>query len=66
MNTRIYAVQGPDTFRLVEASSKAAALRHVARDIINVEVANQKLLVAALQDGVKVERVTLEQEEALA
>lgn len=61
MTTRIYAVQGPDAFRLIEASSKHAALRHVARDILTVEVANQKTLVGAMQDGVKVERVTLEE-----
>jgi hypothetical protein len=64
MTTRIYAVQGPDTFRLIEAGTKAAALRHVARDIIRVEVANQKTLVAAMQDGVKVEKVSLESETA--
>ena len=61
MATRIYAVQAPDSFRLVEAASKNAALRHVARDVIQVEVANQKTLVAAMQDGVKVERATLEE-----
>lgn len=66
MATRIYAVQGPDAFRLIEANSKNAALRHVARDILKVEVANQKTLVAAMQDGVKVERVTLEEEAATA
>ena len=65
MATRIYAVQGPDTFRLVEAGNKAAALRHVAKDIINVEVANQKTLVAAMQDGVKVEMAGAEEPEAV-
>jgi len=55
MKTSIYAVQGPDHFRLVEATSKQAALRHVARDILTVERATQKTLVAAMQDGVKVE-----------
>jgi hypothetical protein len=55
MNTQIYAVQGPDAFRLVEASSKSVALRHVARDILTVERASQKTLVAALLDGVKIE-----------
>ena len=51
----IYAVQAPDAFRLVEATSKQAALRHVARNILSVERASQKTLVAAIQDGVKVE-----------
>ena len=55
MTTSIYAVQGPDQFRLVEATSKQAALRYVARNILTVERASQKTLVAAMQDGVKVE-----------
>lgn len=55
MSTRIYSVQAGDQFRLVEASTKSAALRHVAKDIIKVDVANQKTLVAAMQDGVRVE-----------
>lgn len=58
MATRIYAVQAGDVFRLVEASSKHAALRHVAKDLITVYVADQKTLVAAMQDGVKVEQLT--------
>lgn len=58
MTTRIYAVQSGDVFRLVEAGSKHAALRHVARDLMNVFVADQKTLVAAMQDGVKVEQLT--------
>lgn len=64
MTTRIYAVQGPDSFRLVEAASKHAALRHVAKDILSVEVASQKTLVGAMQDGVRVE--TAGAEEAVA
>lgn len=61
MANRIYAVQAPDSFRLVEAANKSAALRHVARDILTVEVANQKTLVAAIQDGVKVEHAAVEE-----
>ena len=64
MASRIYAVQAGDIFRLVEAGTKNAALRHVAKDLIHVEVANQKTLVAAMQDGVKVETVSLEEPEA--
>jgi hypothetical protein len=60
-NTRIYAVAGPDQFRLVEATTKNAALRHVAKDILRVEVANQKTLVLAMQDGVKVEQANAEE-----
>lgn len=61
MSTRIYAVQAGDVFRLVEANTKNAALRHVAKDLIQVEVANQKTLVAAMTDGVRVEKVSLEE-----
>ena len=64
MSTRIYAVQAGDIFRLVEASTKNAALRHVAKDLITVEVANQKTLVAAMTDGVKVEKAGAEEPEA--
>ena len=60
MTTRIYAVKAGESFRLVEASTKAAALRHVASDLIKVEIANQKTLVAAMQDGVRVERAAVE------
>ena len=64
MSTRIYAVQAGDIFRLVEANTKNAALRHVAKDLITVEVANQKTLVAAMTDGVKVEQAGAEEPEA--
>ena len=63
MVTRIYAVGAGEIFRLVEATNKAAALRHVAKDLINVEVASQKTLVAAMQDGVRVERAGAEEPE---
>lgn len=62
--TRIYAVQAGESFRLVEAGTKAAAMRHVAKDMITVEVANQKTLVGAMQDGVKIERAGAEEAEA--
>lgn len=64
MGTRIYAVQAGDIFRLVEANTKNAALRHVAKDLITVEVANQKTLVAAMKDGVQVETAGAEEPEA--
>jgi len=60
MSTRIYAVQANGLFRLVEANTKNAALRHVAQELFTVEVANQKTLVAAMQDGVKVEQASAE------
>ena len=57
MTTRIYSVQSTigNGFHLVEASTKNAALRHIAEGLFQVEVANQKTLVAAMQDGVKIE-----------
>lgn len=55
MSSRIYAVQGPDTFRLVEATTKQAAIRHATQNLFSAEVANQKTLVAAMQEGVRVE-----------
>ena len=64
--TNIYAVQGPDTFRLVEAKTKQGALNHVAQKIFVVERASQKTLVAAMTDGVKVERAGEEPEAATA
>lgn len=63
MSTRIYAVDGDDSFHLVEASTKVAALRHVAKKHFDVTVADQKTLVRAMQDGVKIE-VAGEQPEA--
>jgi hypothetical protein len=56
MTTRIYAVQGNDSFHLVEASTKNAALRHVAEKHFEVTVATQKTLVGAIQDGVQIEQ----------
>lgn len=64
MGSRIYAVSGLDTFRLIEASSKQAAIRHATKDIFVAEVANQKTLVAAMQDGVRVEVAMPEKAEA--
>jgi hypothetical protein len=63
MASRIYAVQGPDQFRLVEAASKSAALRYVAMDTLKVEVANQRTLVAAMTDGVRVEKIAEDKPE---
>jgi len=64
MSTRIYAVQSGDIFKLVEASNKNAALRYVAKDLLSVYVADQRTLVAAMQDGVKVEVVGKDSDRA--
>ena len=55
--SRIYAVQAGDQFHLVEAMSKASALNHVVSTSYDVRIADQKTLVAALRDGVRVETV---------
>ena len=64
MSSRIYAVSGPDSFRLVEATTKQAAIRHVTKDLFVAQVANQKILVAAMQDGVRVEHAGVEEPTA--
>jgi hypothetical protein len=63
MSTRIYAVAGRDSFHLVEANTKVGALRHVAEKHFTVAVANQKTLVAAMKDGVKIEQAGAEEEQ---
>lgn len=62
MTTRIYAVEGKNSFHLVEASTKVGALRHVAEKHFAVSVANQKTLVGAMRDGVKIETAGGQQE----
>lgn len=64
MTTRIYAVESKDSFNLVEAKSKAAALSFVAAKRYNVSVASQKVLIGALKDGVKIETADEEPEAA--
>ncbi len=58
--TRIYAVkrQSSGTTRLVRATSQAQALRHVALDEYDVDVASQDQLVNALGVGIAVETAT--------
>jgi hypothetical protein len=61
MSTRIYAVEGKDSFHLVEAGTKVGALRYVAEKHFRVEVANQRTLVAAMKDGVQIETAGAEE-----
>lgn len=60
--TRIYSVarKGHGTTRLVEANNWAQALRHVARDEYQVDVAGQKQIVEAVKRGVAVEEASPE------
>lgn len=55
MTTRIYVVESDDSFNLVEAKSKAAALRHVALTRYSVSVAKQKTLIGTIKDGVPIQ-----------
>jgi hypothetical protein len=64
MSTRIYAVEGPQGFHLVEAGTKVGALRHVAEKHFTVSVANQKTLVAAMKDGVQIETAGADESQA--
>lgn len=64
MSTRIYVVNdtraNPSRQRLVRATSRAQALRHVAQDSFAVEVAGQNALVFLLGNGVQVEDAVAE------
>jgi len=66
MSTRIYVVHdtraNPTGNRLVRATSKNQALRHVAQDAFAVDIAKQNSLVFLLEQGVKVEDAGAESE----
>jgi len=58
MQTRIYVVQSkatPRLHRLVDATSQAQAIRHVAQDEYHCQVATTKDLAALMREGVQVE-----------
>jgi hypothetical protein len=55
MATRIYVVGGPTGIRLVDATTKAQAIAHVANSTIHAHVASQKDLVELLSAGLTVE-----------
>ena len=52
---RIYVVKNGDKERLIEASSKSAALSYAVKTTMFVELAGQQELVKLLGDGVAVE-----------
>ena len=56
--TRLYVITGPGTPspRLIEASTPAQALRHVARDVFTVAVAGSLEVAQLMRSGVSVER----------
>jgi hypothetical protein len=55
MATRLYTVTSPKGSRLIEASTRAAALGFVAREEIKVEVATTKEVADLVAKGTKVE-----------
>jgi len=61
MQTRIYVVSNkapeghPKSFRLVDATSQAQAIRHVAADEYECHVAQTKELAILMNNGVKIE-----------
>ena len=54
--TRIYAVTSGTATRLIEATSAAAAVRHVALQIYSASIAKPADIVAAMTAGVTVEK----------
>lgn len=70
-SNRIYAVSPKTTTkeaaapRLIRADTQAQALRHVAKDTLNVTVASQNDLIAGLTKGVKIEDAAGESEPLL-
>jgi hypothetical protein len=51
---------GESKKRLVDAPTRSAALRHVAADAFNIDVASPMECVALGKDGVEVEKVAAE------
>lgn len=58
MNQRIYKVTNTksETYSLVEATSQAAAIKHVASGLFSAKVAKQSDFVQAMNDGQQVEK----------
>lgn len=61
---RIYLVGHNQSVRLVKAAHRSQALSHVARSVINVKVATQDELVAALSRQIPVESASADQDSA--
>lgn len=58
MTSRIYTVteQSTGKYRLVQATTKNVALRHVADQLFTAESATQSALVAGLNNGIRIEQ----------
>lgn len=65
-NERIYTVTGPgESVRLVKATNQAQAIRHVARNTFQVEVASAVQVADLMIAGTKVEQSSIEPQQAL-
>jgi hypothetical protein len=64
--SRIYAIRDRNNhaMRLVEATSPAQALRHIAGALFEVTVASPKQIAALCQNGTKVEKAHVVEEPA--
>ena len=59
VDQRIYKVANGDNTYLVQATSQAQALRHVAGRLYSVEVAKAMDVAHLMSDGVKLETATV-------
>lgn len=63
---RIYTVTGPgDKVSLVKAANQSQALRHVARNTFQIEVASAVQVADLMISGVKVEQASTEPQQGL-
>lgn len=66
-NERIYTVTGPgEKVSLVKAANQAQAIRHVARNTFQIEVASAVQVADLIVAGVKVENASAEPQQALS
>lgn len=55
MANKLYTVKAADAVRLVSASNKVAALRHIAQSVFEVSLAKDSELIQLTKAGVEVE-----------
>ena len=57
---RIYIIKMEGELRLVKALNKNMAMTHVAKDLMDAQVATQEQLVEVLNQGIKIEETAKE------
>lgn len=57
---RIYIIKMEGELRLVKALNKNLAMTHVAKDLMDAQVATQEQLVEVLNQGIKIEETAKE------